>query len=388
MTIQLSIMAAVAAIVVAIIIWTGKRKSKKKEGRSSVDIILGRLKIVIGFYQVTYGVLDAFAYIKWPDSLALIGKYSEILQMSVFQVAPVHCLLPNVKMNAFGSLFAILAMNAAAILLCALVYVVRKLFLLRSSLNEEQKEKKVAQTKELIYRNLFFFLFVTYLSTCSKTAQVVPLACHKLCLDEEDETCDAYLRADYSINCNGQEYNRLVIVAYCAVFYIIFLPSASLIVLWRQCKVPRGNPVQAEHEELEPQKQATGIITGLRFLFENYNSRSWYWEFIEMIRKVVLTSALILIGGESRAYIGLALVISGLYGMLFAHIGPMADPLENRLMLSSLAVTFVNLGIGAVSRIPEERIPGSIDPYVDSIMFNILVFGANSLVISLLVGNY
>jgi hypothetical protein len=161
MIIQLSIMAAVAAIVVAVIIWTGKRKSKKKPGRSSVDIILGRLKIVIGFYQVTYGILEAFSYIKWPDSLALIGKYSEILQMSVFQVAPIHCLFPNVKMNAFGSLFAILAMNAAAILISALVCVLRKLFLLRNTLNEEQKEKKVAQTKELIYRNLFFFLFVT-----------------------------------------------------------------------------------------------------------------------------------------------------------------------------------------------------------------------------------
>ena len=381
-------MAAVAAIVVAVIIWTGKRKSKKKPGRSSVDIILGRLKIVIGFYQVTYGVLDAFSYIEWPESLALIGKYSEILQMSVFQVAPIHCLLPNVKMNAFGSLFAILAMNAAAILISALVYVLRKLFLLRSTLNEEQKEKKVAQTKELIYRNLFFFLFVTYLGTCSKTAQVLPLACRKVCLDEEDETCDDYLRADYSINCNGQGYNRLVIVAYCAVFYIIFLPSASLIALWRQRKVLGGNPIQAENEALEPQGQATGIITGLRFLFENYNSRSWYWEFIEMIRKVVLTSALILVGGESRAYIGLALIISGLYGMSFAYIGPMADPFENKLMLSSLAVTFVNLGIGAVSRIPLESIPASVDPYVDSIMFNILVFGANSLVISLLVGNY
>jgi hypothetical protein len=296
--------------------------------------------------------------------------------------------LPNLKRNAFGNLFAILAMNAAAIFISVLVYVLRKLYLLRSTLNEEQKEKKVAQTKELIYRNLFFFLFVTYLGTCSKTAQVLPLACHKLCLDEEDETCDDYLRADYSINCNGQGYNRSVIVGYCAVFYIIFLPSASLIALWRQRKVLGGNPIQAENEALEPQGQATGIITGLRFLFENYNSRSWYWEFIEMIRKVVLTSALILVGGESRAYIGLALIISGLYGMSFAYIGPMADPFENKLMLSSLAVTFVNLGIGAVSRIPLESIPASVDPYVDSIMFNILVFGANSLVISLLVGNY
>ena len=49
-------------------------------------------------------------------------------------------------------------------------------------------------------------------------------------------------------------------------------------------------------------------------------------------------------------------------------------------MLSSLGVTFVNLGIGAVSRIPKEGLPSSINPYLDNIIFNVLVFGANSLV--------
>ena len=497
MIVQLSIMAAVAVIVLAVIIWTSKRKSKKKDGRSSVDIILCRLKIVIGFYQVTNGVLETFSFIKWPGALDVIGKYSEILQMNVFQVAPIHCLLPNVKMNAFGNLFAILGMNIAAILVAALAYKLRKLFLLRSTLNKEEKERKVGQTKEVIYRNLFFFLFVTYLSTCSKTAQVVPLSCRKLCLDEEDKTCDEYLRADYSMNCNGQEYNRSVNVAYCSVFYILFLPTASLIVLWRQRRVLRGNvnnaedealenqgqatgnetraedealghqqqdtgneihpesetldhqaqatgseiqsenealdhqaqatgsEIQTENEDsdyqaqatgseiqsenealdhqaqatgseiqaadneaLEPQEPATALVTGLRFLFENYNSRAWYWEFIEIFRKVILTSALIFLGGKSRAYIGLAFLTSGAYAMLFACVSPMADPFENKLMVSSLSVTFVNLAIGAISRIPQENTPSSIDPYLDSIIFNILVFGANTLVISLLVGNY
>ena len=77
--------------------------------------------------------------------------------------------------------------------------------------------------------------------------------------------------------------------------------------------------------------------------------------------------------------------MSGLYGMFFAYNRPIVDAFENKLMLTSLAVTFMNLGIGAVSRIPKENIPSSIDPYVDHIMFKALVFGANSLVIGLLV---
>ena len=53
---------------------------------------------------------------------------------------------------------------------------------------------------------------------------------------------------------------------------------------------------------------------------------------------------------------------------------------------TALAVTVVNLGVGAVSRIPAENIPG-IDSYTDAVLFKILVLGANTLVIGLLVGN-
>lgn len=90
-------------------------------------------------------------------------------------------------------------------------------------------------------------------------------------------------------------------------------------------------------------------------LFENYNTHSWYWELVETVRKVVLTSGLILVGGESRAYVGLACVMSGPCGMFFAYKRPIVDPFENRLMLTSLAVTFVNLGIGAVSKTPPKK---------------------------------
>ena len=162
----------------------------------------------------------------------------------------------------------------------------------------------------------------------------------------------------------------------------MFLPTASLIILWRQRSYRKQN-----HRPIVKQ-QNKEVLTGLRFLFENYTEQTWYWELVETIRKVVLTSGLILVGSESRAYVGMACVISGLYGMLFAYRRPIMDPFENNLMLSSLGVTFVNLGIGAVSRIPKEGLPSSINPYLDNIMFNLLVFGANSLVIGLLFGEY
>ena len=205
-------------------------------------------------------------------------------------------------------------------------------------------------------------------------------------LTKKEELCYRVLKADFNIHCTSPKFKRLVIVAYCALVYILVLPTAAIVALWRkraslgiQCNEDKTETNDAEGRSEE-------VVKGLQFLVQNYNRRSWYWELVETTRKVLLTSGLILVGGESRAYVGLACVMSGLYGIFFAFKGPIVDPFENRLMLSSLAVTFVNLGIGAVSRIPKEGIPSSIDPYLDNVMFNALVFGANSLVIGLLLG--
>ncbi len=373
---QLSIIVAILLIIVALLAWKTKKNIEKYRGRSVIDMLFSKLKIVIGFYQVTNGLLGAFSYIKWPGSLEVIAKYSGILQMNLLQIAPVHCLFSGLHVDAFGDLCMIMSMNIAVIGASGIAYRMRRLIILRNeSLDDKEKSNKISQTKELIYRNLFFFMYVTYLSTCSKTGSLLPFACRKLCKDEEEESCNKYLKSDYSIQCQGSKYNHILIVAYFSTAYILVLPASSLIALWRK-RILVLSTTDTNSE----------MITGLRFLFENYKTRSWYWELVEMSRKVILTSGLILVGQESRSYIGLAWVVAGMYGMLFCWFKPIQDAFENRLMSTSLAVTVVNLGIGAVSRIPAENIPESIDRYTDAVILKILILGANTLVIGLLVG--
>ena len=381
---QLSIVGAVLLLMVVFLVWTSKRKVKKDKGRHFIDTFLSKVKIVIGFYQVTYGLLEAFSFIRWPDSLEVIGRYSGILQMNILQIAPIQCLIPTLQVDAFGNLLAIMAMNAGVLVVSVVFYKVHKVIISRDgTMDNEEKSSKISQTKDFVYRNLFFILYVTYLSTCSKTASVLPFACRELCRDEKEELCFKYVKADYSIQCQGSRYNQMVIAAYISTAYVFVLPIASFVALWRQRRVivatGRAETTKGPGSRME-------MITGLRFLFDNYKARSWYWELVEMSRKVILTSGLILVGQESRSYIGLAWVIAGMYGVVFSWMSPIQDVVENRLMVTSLAVTVVNLGIGAVSRIPAENLPGSIDPYTDAVLFKILVLGANTLVIGLLVG--
>ena len=232
--------------------------------------------------------------------------------------------------------------------------------------------------KEIVYKNLFFILYITYLSTFSKTASVLPFACREICRDKNEDLCKTYLKADYSVKCQGQTYKHLLVLAYISTAYIFALPTATFIALWRHRRATSsgsdGKGVGVGRE----------IFEGLRFLSDNYEPRTWYWELVEMSRKIVLTSGLILVGQESRSFIGLAWVVAGIYGIQFSWMKPIQDPFENRLMTTSIAVTVVNLGIGAVSRIPAENISNVLDKHMDTTTMKILIFGANTLVIGLL----
>ena len=381
---QLSIIAAIAIIITLVSLWTSKRRKRKGWKYSLVDLLFSKLKILIGFYQVTHGLLQAFSYIKWPGSLQVIAKYSEILQMDLLHIAPMGCLVTGLQVNAFGSLLAIMAINATVICVSVAFYGVRKgKILLNRNLKKDDKSRKISEIKEFVFRNLFFFLYVTYLSTCVQTASVLPIACQKLCRDDREEVCLKYMKADYSIECQGSNYNHWLIVAYISTVYIVDLPVSSFIVLWRK---QRALVATMDTDKLQGLGSGMEMISGLRFLYENYEKRAWYWELVETSRKVILTSGLILVGEESRSYIGLAWVIAGMYGMLFSWIKPIRDASENRLMATSLAVTVFNLGVGAVSRIPAENISSSIDTNMEAVLFRILIFGANTLVIGLLVG--
>ena len=224
----------------------------------------------------------------------------------------------------------------------------------------------------------FFFLYITYLGTCSKTAAVLPLACRELCQDENDDPCAKYLKADYSIQCHGSSFNKLVIIAYISLAYVIALPSATFITLWRKRRALIGTEV----EELNGPGTDTEIIKGMQFLYENYKSPSWNWKPIETSRKVIMiTSGLIFVSQESRSYIGWAWVIAGIYGVNFAWNRPMQDAFENRLMATSIAVTVFNFGVGAVSKIPAKNLPTANDVSMDAVTYDILVLGANTLAI-------
>ena len=79
------------------------------------------------------------------------------------------------------------------------------------------------------------------------------------------------------------------------------------------------------------------VVEGMRFVYENYTKDCWYWEIVEICRKIVLTSGLALIGPEGRTYLGLSAMASGMYAVGHAHSRPMPDYFEHMLQVKSQA---------------------------------------------------
>ena len=86
---QLSLVAVISLVTFSLLAWKRKRKLATERDLDLMDRFLSKLKI-LGFYQVTHGLLNVFSYIRWPDSLNIVARYSGILQLNLLQVAPIY----------------------------------------------------------------------------------------------------------------------------------------------------------------------------------------------------------------------------------------------------------------------------------------------------------
>jgi hypothetical protein len=135
-------------------------------------------------------------------------------------------------------------------------------------------------------------------------------------------------------------------------------------------------------------KENNVILLGTRFLYENYSLDCWFWEILELVRKIVVTSMLILMNAESRISLGLTSILSGLYSVLFAYSKPIEDTFEHWLQLASLMASSVNFTIGMLMKIPKEETSSSLNDQSDTIIVTALLVAANVFVVVLVAGMF
>ena len=218
--------------------------------------------------------------------------------------------------------------------------------------DRQTTEVKINEYKQKTYRFLILLLFITFPSTCTHILQMLPAACHQICSDHE-VNCNSYLKADYSVQCNTAKHNIYGTLSTIAIAYCIGFPLTLFLILRRAKR--QGKLGDAASNNNGP------ILNGLRFLYENYSPMCWFWEILELARKIFFSSLLILMNAESRTSLGLTSMFSGLYSVLFALYKPIEDTFEHWLQMASLLASSVNFTVGMLMKIPQEETSSGLD---------------------------
>ena len=90
----------------------------------------------------------------------------------------------------------------------------------------------------------------------------------------------------------------------------------------------------------------------VHFLCENYKPEYWYWEIVELSRKLLQTSLVVLYGSADPLTMGANIALSMVFITSHAYWKPMKDPFEHWLQMCSLVAIFLNLLSAEVLLVP------------------------------------
>ena len=229
-------------------------------------------------------------------------------------------------------------------------------------------------------------------------------------MDEYKELNITLLRYDYAIDCESPEHNVYNYAAQTAMVYVVGFPLALLILLWYSKRKTTNGEDQAsvssqgsdqvlpgtsndgiEDTEAPVSSQNSGqvllVVTHDRtddfnnlvtesdatvfhdtsepdakiswqsFLCENYKAEFWYWEIIELTRKILQTLFILLFGPEDHFTLFMSVFLSVFFLLIHAYLKPMKDAAEQRLQMCSLGIIFINMLAASLLIMPNDDGP-------------------------------
>ena len=90
----------------------------------------------------------------------------------------------------------------------------------------------------------------------------------------------------------------------------------------------------------------------VQYLIENYKREYWYWEIVEIFRKVLQTALVVMYGADDPLTLGVTIALSVVFIACHAYFKPMKDKFERKLQMLSLMAIFFNLLAAMILKVP------------------------------------
>ena len=311
----------------------------------------GTLRVAYSTYQITSSVA-------WTSGTEFPQPFARMLQvMSIFSLdfLDLSCVR---NASAFTTVIVWSLIPVALEVFSLLLYVVRR-----------SRAHTRVEIKEILRQHSSFFFVMTY-------AVMPPICRYQFqALDCIDIADSEYLRTDTSIDCKSTRFSAFKVLDLILILTWISVPLIWLSILYR--KRHRLNPIQAVDlsHALRLQRADKGLNAS-SFLWEDYQPKFYYWEALEIYRRVFFVGIVPLISPDSsrRAAFGLFAAICS--AVCFRELEPFRAPIAN--LLSHVAQYVIMLNYGAALCI-STGVSDNLNPLV----FGLILVVVNLVVIGL-----
>jgi hypothetical protein len=308
--------------------------------------ISATFKIGVGLVQCL-STLRRFSKVRWPETFTAFIEAIDIFLLEAFSVVPAECIAGR-RLGFFYELvatlvlplmtFLVIMLMAALLYGCELSSVRRKKRLeLRAQAKVQEEARAQAGGTEVAMPakrpcavrhhhedSLLKMLNRPQVWTLNILAWLLlyPSVTRKAL-----ETFDCiellgrkYLRADPAISCDDEEYYLMACIACVGVLYGCVLAPAM--VIW-----------QTSRKHASPERVCRARVALLTY---SYQDKYHYWEAVDLTRKLMLTSVVLLVGTDTILQLWFATATGLIFLVLYLALSPYRDQASGRIQLAAL----------------------------------------------------
>ena len=288
---------------------------------SAAGSAAGTIKVLISYLQV-FSSLNMTMGVPWPVDFKTMIDSCQFVNIDVFS------LLASFNVCAFVTSFFT---NFMVHMMVVPWFIV--LSYIASSIATMINRKGYHIYAQCRTKVAFGVMFLLYPSVGSKIFQVfkcLPLGTR------------SFLEADMNIECHVGDHVLYVTVA--IAFFCVYILGIPIVIFYKlKTNLPHlHDPKSSKYHEVRDE---------LGDLYVHYEKPFWYWELIEMVRKVFLTGVIIVIGSGKSVQILIAMLVQFSYLLGLVRFSPYNFDRDDAVQFVASIQLFLTLVCGLVIKL-------------------------------------
>ena len=265
--------------------------------------LVSRGKILFSTYQILVQG-PKLINVKLPPTFLKLVQFLDVLSLDIMTLIPIKCFAPD-----FNYLSKLYVTTLIPLIGFAILYIVCQLNILYlgvTVIDEKQREESVRIVK-LRYFSIFLIITSLILPPISTT---ILNTFYCMNVDPNNEDFNSGVKAsshnlmlqDYSIDCETSAYyvvGRIWTITMLLVYpigipylYYYLLRENRIIIEARHEFALTKTAILIHDKKMNLRKKRMQAIDGLNFIFIAYNPKLWYWEVVEITRRIMLKAGM------------------------------------------------------------------------------------------------